>query len=440
MNREQARIAKRLEKNPIAECNRIQQKFYPELFQRFEQTKDNRHQSYIRYKNQIMLGTLYYKGIAGISSMQQMTREFNDDGVVKNLFHFLGGKEKEYLPHHETVNEYLEKLDPEDLEGIQADIVRKMIRRKSFDQAKVHGKWLVIVDGTELDEGFTKKNQNYLERTYHSGTEKEFTKYHRSVLEAKIYFGNNLIASIATETIENSEEYQNKKYTEEAIKQDCESKAFIRIAGKIKKRFPRLPICIAADGLYVNEKVMNLCKKYSWDYLIRYKEGCAKSIEEEYQAIPEKNRAGKAEYINGIIYKEGTVNVLRYEETKIEKGEKKITKFEWISSIEITEKNAEKLAAAGRRRWKIENQGFNRQKHWQGNLEHACSWNENAQKNHYLMEQIADFMKQLYEYYYLKKNGIEKTQKKIASDLLKSLSEQYRPEEIDKELRNSALN
>lgn len=372
--------------------------------------------------------------------MQEMTREFNEDEVVKNLYRFLGSREKKFLPHHVTMNEYLEKLDPAELENIQSDLVYKMIRRKSFDDAKVLGRWLILVDGTELDEGITKKNQNYLERTYHRGTDGEFTKYHRSVLEAKIYFGNNLAASIATETIENSEEYQKKKYTEEAIKQDCESKAFIRLAGKIKSRFPRLPVCIVADGLYVDEKVMNLCKKYSWDYLIRYKEGCAKSIEEEYQAIPEKGRAGKAEYVNDIIYKEGMVNVLNYEETKVEKGETKTTKFEWISSIEITEKNAEKLAAAGRRRWKIENQGFNRQKHWQGNLEHACSWNENAQKNHYLMEQIADFMKQLYEYYYLKKNGIEKTQKKIASDLLKSLSEQYRPEEIDKELRNSALN
>ena len=393
-----------------------------------------------RIANRIMLGTLYYKGIAGLSSMQEMTREFNEDGVVKNLYRFLRSREKEYLPHYVTMNEYLEKLDPAELENIQSDLVYRMIRRKTFDGAKILGKWLIIVDGTELDEGFTKKNQNYLERTYHRGTDGEFTKYHRSVLEAKIYLGNNLIASIATETIENSEEYLNKKYTEEAIKQDCESKAFIRLAGKIKNRFPRLPICIAADGLYVNEKVMNLCKKYSWDYLIRYKEGCAKSIEKEYQAIPEKGRAGRAEYVNDIIYKEGMVNVLNYEETKIEKGEKITTKFEWISSIEITEKNAEKLAAAGRRRWKIENQGFNRQKHWQGNLEHACSFNENAQKNHYQMEQIADFMKQLYEYYYLKKNGIEKTQKKIASDLLKSLTEQYRPEEIDKELRNSALN
>lgn len=55
MGREQARLAKRLEKNPIEECNRTQQKYYPELFQRFGQTKDTRHQSYIGYTNRIIL-------------------------------------------------------------------------------------------------------------------------------------------------------------------------------------------------------------------------------------------------------------------------------------------------------------------------------------------------------------------------------------------------
>ena len=63
------------------------------------------------------------------------------------------------------------------------------------------------------------------------------------------------------------------------------------------------------------------------------------------------------------------------------------------------------------RKEQMENQGFNRQKHWQGNIEHACSWNEQAQMNHYLMEQIADFIKQLYEYFYLAKNEIKKLQK-----------------------------
>ena len=73
----------------------------------------------------------------------------------------------------------------------------------------------------------------------------------------------------------------------------------------------------------------------------------------------------------------------------------------FISITGITKNNAGKIVCVGRNRWKIENQGFNCQKHWQGNIEHACSFHECAQKNHCLMEQIADFMKQLYEYFFL---------------------------------------
>ena len=99
-------------------------------------------------------------------------------------------------------------------------------------------------------------------------------------------------------------------------------------------------------------------------------------------------------------------------------------------SFEITKKNALKLVSAGRKRWKIENQGFNRQKRWQGNIEHACSYNENAQKCHYLMEQIADFIKQLYEFFYLEKHEIIKVQKNISSDLLASFGRQLTKEDI----------
>ena len=96
---------------------------------------------------------------------------------------------------------------------------------------------------------------------------------------------------------------------------------------------------------------------------------------------------------------------------------------------------------AGRNRWKIENQGFNRQKHWQGNIEHACSFDERAQKNHYLMEQIADFIKQLYEYFFLEKNGIKKTQKNISSELLASFGRQLmETEDIKVQLHKAVLN
>ena len=441
MGRERDRIAKRIEKNPIAECNKIQKKFYPELFSKFGQVSDPRHASYIDYNSRVMLGTVYYKGIAGISSMQGMTREFNDEKVVKNLYGFMGIGAKDYLPHGVTVNEFLERLDPGELEEIQSDIVYRMVRRKSFDGAKIEGKWLVLVDGSELDEGYKKRNANYLSRCYNRGKENEFTKYHRSVLEAKIYFGNGLVCSMATEFIENSGEYNEKKVSEEEAKQDCEQKAFVRLAEKIKKRFPRLPICIVADGLYVSEKVLQTCEGNNWEYIIRYKEGCAPTIEEEYEAIPEKEREGNAEYVNGVIFKDREVNVLKYRETKVKKGEAVTTEFAWITSFEIRRGNAEKLARAGRSRWKIENQGFNRQKRWQGDIEHACSWNEKAQKNHYLLEQISDFMKQLYEYYYLKKNEIKKTQKNISSELLKSFGQQItETEDISAQLNESVLN
>ena len=441
MSRERDRIAKRLEKNPVQECNRIQKKFYPELFSKFEQVTDPRHSSYIEYSSREMLGTVYYKGIAGISSMQGMTREANNETVAAKLYSSMGSKAKEYLPHGVTVNEFLERLAPMELEEIQSDIVYRMIRRKTFDDAKILGKWLVLVDGSELDEGNIKKNDNYLSRCYNRGERNEFTKYHRSVLEAKIYLGNNLVCSMATETIENSVEYNEKKLSEEEIKQDCESKAFVRIAAKIKKRFPRLPICIVADGLYVSEKVLKICKANKWDYIIRYKEGCASSIEKEYQAIPEKQKAGKAEYINGVIFKDFDVNVLKYKETKVKNREVVTTEFVWITNIEITDKNAQKLVRAGRSRWKIENQGFNRQKRWQGNIEHACSFDEQAQKNHYLLEQISDFMKQLYEYFYLKKNEIKKAQKNISSELLASFARQLtETEDIPAQLNKSVQN
>ena len=440
MSREQDRIKKKLEKNPIIECNKIQQKFYPELFKRFTEVKDPRHQSYIEYSIKTMLGTLYYKCIGGISSMQEMTRKFNDESVVKNLYAFVGDKKQDYLPHGVTINELLEKLNPEELENIQKDIVYSMIRRKTFDDARVLKRWQVIVDATELDEGYKKKNDGYLSRCYNKGEEAEFTKYHRSILEAKIYLGNNLVCSIASEPIENSDEYVNR--SEETIKQDCESKAFVRLAAKIKKKFPRLPIVITADGLYVTQRVLQICKDYHWDYIIRYKEGCASSIAKEYRALPEVEKSGTdMEFQNDIMFQDFDVNLIYYKDKRKVDGEEKTTGFAWITSIRITKNNAKKIVRAGRNRWKIENQGFNRQKHWQGNIEHAYSWNERAQKNHYLMEQISDFMKQLYEYYCLKKKEIRKTQKNISSELLASFGRQLtEPEDIPARLNDSVLN
>ena len=174
-----------------------------------------------------------------------------------------------------------------------------------------------------------------------------------------------------------------------------------------QEKISPLPILLLADSLYASKPVMDLCREYKWEFLIRYKKGSIPSIAEEYEKIPEKGKTEKAEFVNDIDYDGKPVHVLRYREKRLEKQQN--SKAEQHKDYQG---NAEKMAETGRKRWKIENEGFNRQKNWQGSITHTCSWDDQAQKNHYLMAQISDFVKQLYEYYYLEKNGIKKKQKK----------------------------
>lgn len=79
-----------------------------------------------------------------------------------------------------------------------------------------------------------------------------------------------------------------------------------------------------------------------------------------------------------------------------------------------------KVSKAGKSRWKIENEGFNNQKNIRYDITHACSLDNNAMKNHYLLVQIADIIRQLLE------NGSEALKKlklgikEISSRLLES--------------------
>lgn len=94
--------------------------------------------------------------------------------------------------------------------------------------------------------------------------------------------------------------------------------------------------------------------------------------------------------------------------------------FTFITDLTITEKNAEKVLFAGRSRWKIENQGFNNQKNIKNNIEHLCCKDYNAMKNHYLLDQIADILRQLFECGYGLIRSLKASIKEISSRILES--------------------
>lgn len=94
---------------------------------------------------------------------------------------------------------------------------------------------------------------------------------------------------------------------------------------------------------------MDICKNNGWKYIIRDKTGSIPSIGEEYEAMPEKETSDHAEYINEIDYKGKFVHVLKFWEDRVVKGKTIRTEFQWITDIEITSKNAEKITLAERK-------------------------------------------------------------------------------------------
>jgi len=72
--------------------------------------------------------------------------------------------------------------------------------------------------------------------------------------------------------------------------------------------------------------------------------------------------------------------------------------FLFITDYPITFYNFKRVVEHGRRRWKIENEGFNRQKNHGYHLKHIFCRDYNAMKIHYLLIQIAHAISQLWEH------------------------------------------
>lgn len=113
-----------------------QRHFFPDLMERMKQVVDPRQQGSIEYSIEEILYTIIMKNVCNITSMQKMTDEFMDDNIVKNMCAILGKEEREFLPHYVTINDCLEKLEPQELEKLRKAMVYTLIRKKSFDDAK----------------------------------------------------------------------------------------------------------------------------------------------------------------------------------------------------------------------------------------------------------------------------------------------------------------
>ena len=387
----------------IVDLMKIVYHFFNELPSWINEMTDPRNLSYITYTQADLVWMGILKNVCSVLTMRSMEEQFNEKQCIHTLRIFSGDHRLEEMPHCDTLNYYLEKLSPSCLSDLRRRMVKSLIRNKSFYKGRLLGKyWRVIIDGTGLFYFKEKHCGNCLVTAIEREDGKKEVRYYHKVLEAKLVLSEKIIISLGTEFIENE--------SEDVSKNDCELNAAKRLLDRIKKEYPRMELCIQGDALYAAGSIMELCRKNHWKYLLSQKETRQPLLAESYRWIKEgqggeavsgigKER-GNGYFVNHVEETAGkteTANIYEYwYEEQDKKGKQVKHSFQWITDIEVTKRNLEEMVEAGRGRWKIENEGFNKQKNGIYDIEHLNSRDSNAMKNHYLLTQIADILMQLY--------------------------------------------
>lgn len=383
MNRKMRRELRK-DKNLVKELYAIIKKYLPELFDKFEELTDIRHQSYVTYNMKVICVTRLFGLLCGLTCMSDISNKLETDYAIKNISDICK-KHLEELPYWETIQDVFINLKIDELRDIQKYIVVSLIRSKMFNKYRYNGSFQLLIDGTGLSSHDYNLNGNCIIKKYKDGK----VAYFKYVLECKLLVGN-IVVSLDSEFIE------NKNILTEKQKQDCEVNAFKRMIKRIKKNYPKYKFIITGDALYATTPIINLCKKYKWNYIFNFKPDRLKDINEQFESnIKLYNETNIENYYlsSDIEFNSNFLSTIKF----VEKKKDKETTFRYITDLVVDNHNIIDVVKLGRNRWKIENEGFYTQKHRTFDITHLNSRNDNAMKCHYFFIQFAHTIRQLLE-------------------------------------------
>ena len=385
----------------------------PVLLERLSKIKDPRNPKKIRHKLTVLMiyGILCFA--FQMTSRREATREMTRPMFMTNLRELF--PELEDLPHHDTLARLLAQIDITDLEGAHLDMIRHLIRGKKFLRYLIAGCYPIAIDGTQKFKRSDLWDVECLERKVRTPKKdetdaeepEEKKQYYVYVLEANLAFQNGMVIPLLSEILSYTEGDNDKN------KQDCEQRAFKRLAKRLKKSFPRLPIMVLLDGLYANGPVMEICCENHWDYMIVLQDDSLPSVWEEIKDLQPLqkenrlcqkwgNRTQRFRWVSDIDYryispvtkkeKKQLVHVVICEESWEEIAPAstevvtKTSRHVWISAQPLHKRTVhERCNLGARHRWGIES-GILVEKHQGYHYEHCFSYDWKVMCGyHYLM-------------------------------------------------------
>ena len=385
----------------------------PVLLRRLSKSPEPRHLKKTKHQLTVLMiyGILVF--VLQYTSRRQANGGITHPMIEQNLR--LLFPELEHMPHADTLFRLVRRIDVQAIEQAQIELVNQLIRKKKFMPLRVNNCYPIAIDGTQKLAGLELWSEELLQRRIPSSSDKEASdkpscdeesvryKYSIYVLEANLSFRNGMVIPLMTEFLNYQEGDSERK------KQDCETRAFHRLAKRIKQAFPRLPVMLLLDGLYAQAPVMERCQDYHWQFMIVLKNGSLPTAWEEYHSLlnlqpGNEHRQNWGErrqhfrWANHIRYEYGP-NANRHlaihvvvcdEQWEVVNEHNEIVtttgKQAWISSRPLNPANVhERCNLAARYRWGIES-NFLVEKHQGYAYEHLFAKDWNAMRGyHYLM-------------------------------------------------------
>jgi len=308
-------------------------------------------------------------------------------------------------PVHDTLDHYLEHTTVAGIERLRTHMDQRLLRMKVLDPARVLGHVPMITDGTG-HLCFGKRHCDQCLRQRHG----HHTLYLHQVLEAKFLGPDGLVCSVGSAFIENEPGWE--KLPEDERKQNCELKAMTQLAPAVKRDYPQLKICWLGDALCACGRSFHIAQENRWAFVFTFKEGRLPALWQEFQRLlrevpqqvvtVELANGTRQEYrwVNALDFVDSAkrtwkLNALQCLETK---PDETTTAWAWVTGLPLNRRTVVEVAEkGGRPRWKIENEGFNRQKNSGLNLEHVYSIDPDKLKAYYVFLQIAHLLLQLLE-------------------------------------------
>jgi hypothetical protein len=375
----------------------------PTLLKRLAKIPDPRNPKKTRHQMTALLifGILTF--VFQMSSRREANRRMSRPVFLANLQELF--PELDSLPHHDTLYRLLAGIDVAEIEAAHLDLVRRLVRKKKFSPYLIEQCYPIAIDGTQKFARDLLWADQALERPV-GPAEKGATQYYVFVAEACLALRNGMVLPLMSEFL---------RHTEEAEEEDCEQEAFKRLAERLKRAFPRLPIMLLLDGLYPNGTIMEICRRYRWQFMIVLKDKVLPSVWSEARGLrpyqsenrrqqPWGNRQQSFWWVNDIEYTYGpnerrrlTIHFVVCEESWEEVGpgaevETHKSRHAWVSSHPLSHSTIhERCNLGARHRWGVE-ANILVEKHQGYRYEHSFAYQWTAMKGYHYLMRLGHFL------------------------------------------------